>query len=194
MKYQILQCFFLILYSPNSVTSFNCSRNSKEMCLTDCSWSTEENKCKDCPPGFYGIKCLSLCRYPNYGDNCQQDCSNCSEQQCDSVFGCLTGTEKDHSNEDHLLAIGIPVGFGVVIVIAVFIVITITNRRFFAGHMRQNALYVGSVVAEHCVSTDIYRPEPTSSDSYNDIYSVVNTIRRPNVSNLAFRKKENEWN
>nr|XP_022295174.1 multiple epidermal growth factor-like domains protein 6 isoform X4 [Crassostrea virginica] len=152
MKYQILQCFFLILYSPNSVTSFNCSRNSKEMCLTDCSWSTEENKCKDCPPGFYGIKCLSLCRYPNYGDNCQQDCSNCSEQQCDSVFGCLT------------------------------------------GHMRQNALYVGSVVAEHCVSTDIYRPEPTSSDSYNDIYSVVNTIRRPNVSNLAFRKKENEWN
>ena len=105
------------------------------------------------------------------------------------------GTEKDHSNEDHLLAIGIPVGFGVVIVIAVFIVITITNRRFFAGHMRQNALYVGSVVAEHCVSTDIYRPEqPTSSDSYNDIYSVVNTIRRPNVSNLAFWKKENEWN
>ena len=97
------------------------------------------------------------------------------------------GIEKDHSNEDHLLAIGIPVGFGVVIVIAVFIVITITNRRFFAGHMRQNALYVGSVVAEHCVSTDIYRPEqPTSSDSYNDIYSVVNTIRRPNVSNLAF--------
>ncbi|XP_078322639.1 uncharacterized protein LOC111104725 isoform X2 [Crassostrea virginica] len=91
MKYQILQCFFLILYRPNSVTSFNCSRNSKETCLTDCSWSAEENKCKDCPPGFYGIKCLSLCRYPNYGDNCQQDCSNCSEQQCDSVFGCLTG-------------------------------------------------------------------------------------------------------
>ena len=113
------------------------------------------------------------------------------------LFFCSSdiGKEKDTGSQDHSLAIGIPVGFGVVIVIAVFIVITITNRRFFAGHMRQNALYVGSVVAEHCVSTDIYRPEqPTSSDSYNDIYSVVNTIRRPNVSNLAFWKKENEWN
>ena len=64
------------------------------------------------------------------------------------------------------------------------------------GHMRQNALYVGSVVAEHCVSPDIYRPEQQTSspDSNNDTYAVVNSIRRPNVSNLAFRKKENEWN
>ena len=60
------------------------------------------------------------------------------------------------------------------------------------GHMRQNAIYVGSVVAEHCVSTHICRPEqPTSfSDSNNDIYSVANSLRRPNVSNLAFRKKK----
>ena len=64
------------------------------------------------------------------------------------------------------------------------------------GHMRQNALYVGSVVAEHCVSSDIYRPEQQTSspDFNNDTYAVVNSIRRPNVSNLAFRKKENEWN
>ncbi|XP_022294532.2 uncharacterized protein LOC111104724 isoform X1 [Crassostrea virginica] len=182
MKYRILHFFFLLLLRPNFITSFNCSRNSKETCLTDCSWSKEENKCKDCPPGFYGIKCLSLCRYPNYGDNCQQDCSTCSEQQCDSVFGCLTEIENDTSNQDHSLAIGIPVGFGVVIVIAVFIVITITNRRFFMGHMRQNALYVGSVVAEHCVSPDIYRPEQQTSspDSNNDTYAVVNSVRRPN--------------
>nr|XP_022294905.1 uncharacterized protein LOC111105020 [Crassostrea virginica] len=163
-------------------------RNSNETCHTDCLWSTIENKCKDCPPGFYGIQCSSLCRYPNYGDNCQQDCSNCSKQQCDSVFGCLlTGKEKDTGTQDHSLAIGIPVGFGVVIVIAVFIVITITNRRFFAGHMRQNALYVGSVVAEYCVSTHMSRPEQPipSSDSNNDIYSVVNSNRHPYL-NKAF--------
>ena len=111
-------------------------------------------------------------------------------------FSFNKGIENDPENKDHLLAIGIPVGFGVVIVIAVFIVITIANRRFFMGHMRQNALYVGSVVAQQCVSTHICRPEqPTSlSDSNNDIYSVANSLRRPNVSNSAFQKKENEWN
>ena len=113
-------------------------------------------------------------------------------------FSFNKGIENDPENKDHLLAIGIPVGFGVAIVIAiaVFIVITIANRRFFMGHMRQNALYVGSVVAQQCVSTHICRPEqPTSlSDSNNDIYSVANSLRRPNVSNLAFRKKKTEWN
>ena len=109
------------------------------------------------------------------------------------LFSFIKGIENDLENKDHLLAISIPVGFSVVIVIAVFIVITIANRRFFMGHMRQNALYVGSVVAEHCVSTHICRPEqPTSfSDSNNDIYSVANSLQRPNVSNLAFRKKTN---
>ena len=112
------------------------------------------------------------------------------------LFSSNKGIENDLENKDHLLAISIPVGFGFVIVIAVFIVITIANRRFFMGHMRQNALYVGSSVAQQCVSTHIYRPEqPTSlSDSNNDIYSVANSLRRPNVSNSAFQKKENEWN
>nr|XP_022294536.1 uncharacterized protein LOC111104725 isoform X3 [Crassostrea virginica] len=168
MKYQILQCFFLILYRPNSVTSFNCSRNSKETCLTDCSWSTEENKCK----GIQITGTIASKIVPTAVSNNATPCLAVLQK----------GTEKDHSNEDHLLAISIPVGFGVVIVIAVFIVITITNRRFFAGHMRQNALYVGSVVAEHCVSTDIYRPEQQTSspDFNNDTYAVVNSIRRPN--------------
>nr|XP_022295672.1 uncharacterized protein LOC111105599 isoform X2 [Crassostrea virginica] len=168
MKYRILHFFFLLLLRPNFITSFNCSRNSKEMCLTDCSWSTEENKCK----GIQITGTIASRIVPPAVSNNATPCLAVLQVEI----------ENDTSNQDHSLAIGIPVGFGVVIVIAVFIVITITNRRFFMGHMRQNALYVGSVVAEHCVSPDIYRPEQQTSspDSNNDTYAVVNSIRRPN--------------
>ncbi|XP_078317777.1 uncharacterized protein LOC111103301 [Crassostrea virginica] len=39
-----LRTVFVIETRLNFLTSFNCSRNSKETCLTDCSWSTEEKK------------------------------------------------------------------------------------------------------------------------------------------------------
>lgn len=31
----------------------------------------------ECPVGYYGIHCLRPSRYPSYGINCQQDCSEC---------------------------------------------------------------------------------------------------------------------
>lgn len=39
-----------------------------------------------CPAGFYGRKCAA-CRYPNYGERCQQKC-NCPEEFCDHIEGC----------------------------------------------------------------------------------------------------------
>ncbi|XP_078313953.1 uncharacterized protein LOC111105023 [Crassostrea virginica] len=91
MKYKRirLKFFFLLLCKLDIITAFNCSRNPKVKCILDCVWSTHEGKCYGCPSGFYGKDCSLPYRYPNYGENCQQDCSNCSQQLCNSVVGCL---------------------------------------------------------------------------------------------------------
>lgn len=44
----------------------------------------------DCPDGLYGINSSRQCRYPNYGKDCQQDCSHCNREMCNSTVGCLT--------------------------------------------------------------------------------------------------------
>lgn len=43
----------------------------------------------DCDAGFYRLIGLNPGRYPNYGKDCQQDCSHCDQKLCDSKFGCL---------------------------------------------------------------------------------------------------------
>lgn len=43
----------------------------------------------DCQIGYYGINCSKPCRYPNYGNDCQQHCSRCKEEACNPMFGCL---------------------------------------------------------------------------------------------------------
>lgn len=49
----------------------------------------------DCPIGYFRNNCSSPCRYPNYGKDCQQDCSHCKEDACNSTFGCpITDTTK----------------------------------------------------------------------------------------------------
>ena len=46
----------------------------------------------DCPEGFYGLNCSLKCRYPNYGIDCQKDCSQCGRKLCNFIYGCPTGT------------------------------------------------------------------------------------------------------
>ena len=46
----------------------------------------------DCPEGFYGLNCSLKCRYPNYGIDCQKDCSQCGQELCNFISGCPTGT------------------------------------------------------------------------------------------------------
>eukprot|EP00105_Crassostrea_gigas_P017920 XP_011435873.1 PREDICTED: uncharacterized protein LOC105334206 isoform X2 [Crassostrea gigas] len=187
MNYQ-LYLAVLVLCCVSLCSSLDCKRNAKEKCQEDCHWIEINNTCIDCPLGFYGRHCSSQCRYPNFGKHCQQDCSHCEKEVCNASFGCLTKDKEETSPDSDLaLVIGFSVGFGVVMVIAAFFIITITNRRFYTRHLRENAHYVGSVVTEHTISTN-HRPleqytilcdnnEPTDGG----IYMLASTLRYENV-------------
>lgn len=43
--------------------------------------------CLECQPGYTGENCDLHCRYPSFGQDCQEDC-NCDEKFCDTVNGC----------------------------------------------------------------------------------------------------------
>lgn len=87
------------------------------------------------------------------------------------------------------MIIGCSVGFGVVMVIAAFFIITITNRRFYTRHLRENTHYVGSLVTKHTISTNegpteqyictilCDKNEPTDGG----IYMLASTLRYENV-------------
>lgn len=90
-------------------------------------------------------------------------------------------------DSDLAMIVSFSVGFGVLVVIAAFFIITITNRRFYTRHLRENAHYIGSVVTEQTISTN-NRPteqytilcdnnEPTDGG----IYMLASTIRYENV-------------
>lgn len=67
-----------------------CKLFAEQRCYEDCQWSKVINKCIECEAGFYGINCSTPCRYPNYGKDCQQECSDCGQEKCNSTLGCLS--------------------------------------------------------------------------------------------------------
>lgn len=68
-------------------------------------------------------------------------------------------TQEGSLDSNLALVIGCSVGFGVVVLIEAFLIITITNRKFFTICLRENAHYVGSVVTEHTFCTNHRPPE-----------------------------------
>lgn len=88
-------------------------------------------------------------------------CSFCSILYSFCGFSLLV-----HDNVKGLqLIICLSVGIGVILVIAAFLVITVANRRFYTKHIRENAHHVGSVITEHTIANDMYKP-PESSTCY----------------------------
>nr|XP_011435871.2 uncharacterized protein LOC105334205 [Crassostrea gigas] len=167
--------------------SLNCERKSKENCLEDCQWS-KVDKCIDCPDGFYGINCSRQCRYPNYGKDCQQDCSHCNREICNSTVGCLTQDGAIERGDSNLpMVIGIVVGVSAVLVIATLLIIELVNRRFYSRQIKLNAHYVGSVMSEHITST-LWRPTEQRIDicdvdisTDNSIYMLADSRRYENM-------------
>lgn len=105
----------------------------------------------------------------------------------DSISFFVEEKEETSPDSDLDLVIGFSVGFGVVMVIAAFFIITITNRRFYMRHLRENAHYVGSVVTEHTISTNHRPPEQytilcdNNEPTDGGIYMLASTLRYENA-------------
>ncbi|XP_062617396.1 uncharacterized protein LOC134279068, partial [Saccostrea cucullata] len=76
-----------------------------QRCCAGFRWSEKEMQCIKRPLGYQGIDCSSYCRYPNYGDGCQQLCV-CDEMFCNAETGCnfptsdvFNGTQNNPGNE-----------------------------------------------------------------------------------------------
>uniref|UniRef100_A0A8W8MNB3 TNFR-Cys domain-containing protein n=1 Tax=Magallana gigas TaxID=29159 RepID=A0A8W8MNB3_MAGGI len=70
---------------------------------------------KECNIGYIGSNCSRPCRYPSYGKGCQHECSNCSKENCDARFGCLTpnvsiDTDNTRLSEDSIQLIYVTIG------------------------------------------------------------------------------------
>lgn len=46
-----------------------------------------DNKITGCKDGYFGPNCTTPCRYPSFGQRCQEAC-NCTESKCDPSIGC----------------------------------------------------------------------------------------------------------
>lgn len=85
------------------------------------------------------------------------------------------------------LVIGVFVGVAAVIVIAVLLVISFANRRFYSRQIRENAYYVGSVVSEHVTTTLCRVPEQRSDicdeniPTDNNTYMLASSLRYENI-------------
>lgn len=89
------------------------------------------------------------------------ECSFCSILYSFGGFSLL-----GHDNVKELqLIIRLSVGIGDVPVIGAFLVITVANRRFYTRYIRENARFIGSVMTEHTITNDMYKP-PESSTRY----------------------------
>nr|XP_034335160.1 uncharacterized protein LOC117692166 isoform X2 [Crassostrea gigas] len=168
MKYQCVRFIFL-LCNITFCKTYNCTRHQKQECQEDCIWSERNSKCMDCQIGYYGINCSSPCRYPNYGSGCQQECSLCGKETCNSAFGCpTTGTttsigtlelhvldEENQSKGDQRdtikldpIIIGIVTSSGFFLVLISFVIVTILNRKRFVRKLRKRVHYIESVIED----------------------------------------------
>ncbi|XP_078322194.1 uncharacterized protein LOC111110971 isoform X2 [Crassostrea virginica] len=55
-----------------------------------------------CSPGYLGWNCSEICRYPNYGRECQDECK-CEERLCDFTTGCYPLNVSTQVNEQQRL-------------------------------------------------------------------------------------------
>ncbi|XP_062594114.1 uncharacterized protein LOC134255606 isoform X2 [Saccostrea cucullata] len=78
-----------------------CNPDHENNCCQGFFFEEISHECKECPPGYIGVNCSMACRYPGYGQYCQEQC-NCSQELCDISTGCL-GHNLNSLNQENVL-------------------------------------------------------------------------------------------
>ncbi|XP_061177283.1 uncharacterized protein LOC133186019 [Saccostrea echinata] len=154
MKHKLL-LISLFFYTPLCESS-SCTRYTHQLCIEDCKWNKENNKCESCPVGYQGNNCSVPCRYPNFGKDCQEDCSHCDEKWCNPTYGCITtvttnritkGTTSSSFSLDPVI-IGTLTSSGFLLVFISFAIVTVFNRRRFVRNIRRRAHFIDSIIMD----------------------------------------------
>ncbi|XP_056014747.1 uncharacterized protein LOC125676900 [Ostrea edulis] len=132
--------------------------NTQKTCPENYRFSFSKEKCIECDAGYHGLNCSLSCRFPNYGEDCQNLCQ-CRLELCSHISGCAydADNEDDCSSKNILISV-LAIG-GTLLIIGAFVVIWRANRKFFTRHLRNNAHYVASVMAEqfsNAPTTSVY--------------------------------------
>ncbi|XP_056014335.1 uncharacterized protein LOC130052673 [Ostrea edulis] len=73
--------------------------NGNNGCCEGFYWNEDYKNCTKCPFGHVGSNCYIMCEYPNYGEECQHECT-CPRRYCHVSFGCQQLSTTDDSLKD----------------------------------------------------------------------------------------------
>ncbi|XP_062581683.1 uncharacterized protein LOC134243451 [Saccostrea cucullata] len=83
-------CMFICVLFQNSFAG--CPRTNGKLCCFGHYWDESVKSCKVCKIGYFGQNCSMKCPYPNYGAECQLECT-CNARRCNPFIGCVSGEE-----------------------------------------------------------------------------------------------------
>ncbi|XP_048769952.2 uncharacterized protein LOC125676099 isoform X1 [Ostrea edulis] len=162
--------------------------NTQKTCPENYRFSVSKEKCIECEDGYLGLNCSLSCRFPSYGDDCQSLCQ-CRLELCSHISGCAYDADNEDDGSSNNILISVLAVCGIFLIIGAFVVISRANRKFFTRHLRNNAHYVASVMAEQSSNTltsSVYHrtanPVNTSTATDNGVYAFANTMRYENVN------------
>eukprot|EP00105_Crassostrea_gigas_P041139 XP_019925287.1 PREDICTED: uncharacterized protein LOC109619517 [Crassostrea gigas] len=164
---RIPNLIFIIYFSLSNLMGLENlpTKETSGLCSTDHLWDSKKLVCKECDAGFYGINCSKLCRYPNYGHECQNQC-NCSQTACDHKIGCpieilnaITESSKGDDkrrqpSENNTIVIVATLTTGFLLVIVSIIVVTKLLKRHFSRRILTTERNIDSFVVECIMRED----------------------------------------
>ncbi|XP_062613787.1 uncharacterized protein LOC134275522 [Saccostrea cucullata] len=97
--------YCIVFNATIQIISANCLKRRDEDGNCTCSgyfYDKISDECKECPSGYIGQDCKIMCRYPGYGEQCQQEC-DCNAEYCNFRIGCINSIENSTNyNEENL--------------------------------------------------------------------------------------------
>ncbi|XP_062581429.1 uncharacterized protein LOC134243214 [Saccostrea cucullata] len=157
--------FLCVAFSSMTANSF--LTVSPKSCPPDKIWDEKRQICKNCVSGYFGVNCSRTCRFPSFGDDCQQQCY-CTPKYCHPSKGCIFTYEKDLDNRvTHTYVSNILLGIIVLLLtlLVVFQALTFRLRILCRRPIRQRD---SKSVSIRYHRYEVPQPIPDDSMSYLD--------------------------